>query len=354
MDIASYIQDLLWDYECVIIPGFGGILATYRPAEMVLAEHAVYPPSKSLAFNEYLTNNDGLLITHIHQKEQISYSEASEQVENWVKKTKSLISNNEEIYLPRIGRFQRDVEKKLRFEPDMAVNYLASAYGLRKVIAEPVLRSKSAETIEVMEQHRASYALPKANKKWAMAAVIILFLALGTTVNLIYQGVDVKPLNLNAASVLGFLENFDKPAEASPEPKASVNKELPRISSESRQPIAARPEQPGTSADNTAMESVTANASPETNTITESSSSDVKPETGKRYYIIIGSFKRRDNFYNAAAYLKDKHPGDEIYEDSSLESKRVGFYAGNNYEEALEKLKEARKDQQDYWLLVKR
>jgi hypothetical protein len=320
---------------------------------MVLAEHAVYPPSKSLAFNEYLTNNDGLLITHIHQKEEISYTEASEQVENWVKKTKSLLSSNEEIYLPRIGRFQRDVEKKLRFEPDMAVNYLSSAYGLRKVIAEPILRSKSADTIEIIEPHRASYTLPKANKKWAMAAVIILFLALGTTVNLIYQGVDVKPLNLNAASVLGFLENFNKPVEATPEPKPSVNRELPRINSESRQPVAMHFEQPAASTD-TAMESVTASAAPETNTVIEASAPDVRPTTGKKYYIIIGSFKRRDNFYNAAAYLKDKHPGDEIYEDSSLENKRVGFYAGDNYELALEKLKEARKDQQDYWLLVKR
>jgi len=353
LDIASYIQDLLWDYECVIIPGFGGVLATYRPAEMILAEHAVYPPSKSLAFNEYLTNNDGLLITYIHQKEQISYAEASEQVENWVKKTKSLINNNEEIYLPRIGRFQRDVEKKLRFEPDMSVNYLASAYGLRKVIAEPILRNKSAETIEVMEPHRASYTLPKANKKWAMAAVIILFLALGTTLNLIYQGVDVKPLNLNAASVLGFLENFDKPVEAIPEPKPSINKELPSITAETKQSIAVHFEQPSASTD-TAMEYMTASASPETNTLSKTTAPDVRPSSGKKYYIIIGSFKRRDNFYNAAAYLKDKHPGDEIYEDSSLESKRVGFYAGDNYEVALEKLKEARKDQQDYWLLVKR
>jgi hypothetical protein len=88
--------------------------------------------------------------------------------------------------------------------------------------------------------------------------------------------------------------------------------------------------------------------------LSKTTAPDVRPSSGKKYYIIIGSFKRRDNFYNAAAYLKDKHPGDEIYEDSSLESKRVGFYAGDNYEVALEKLKEARKDQQDYWLLVKR
>jgi cell division septation protein DedD len=352
LDISGYIQDLLWEYECVIIPGFGGILATYRPAEMILAEHTLYPPSKALAFNEYLTNTDGLLVTYICQKDQISYSEATEQIEAWVRKTKDLLAGNEEIYLPKIGRFHRDVEKKLRFEPDMTVNYLPSAYGLRKVIAEPILRSKS-DTIEIMESHR-SYDLPRANKKWALAAMIVLLLALGAIINLMYQGVEVKPLNLNAANVLGFLENFDKTKEINPELKASVNKEMPSLSTAS-EPIAHAESTANikdlstpASADNTSV----SNSTPVV--IEESKTENITTPTGKKYYVIIGAYKRRANFQNALAYLKDRHPNDEIYEDTSLEKKRVGFYAGDNYQQALDKLNEARKDQQDYWLLVKR
>lgn len=351
LDIAGYIQDLLWEYECVIIPGFGGILASYRPAEMVLAEHALYPPSKSLAFNEYLTNNDGLLINYIQQKDQVSYTEASEQLDAWVRKTKSLLSDNEEIYLPLIGRFHRDIEKKLRFEPDTSVNYLPSSYGLRKVIAEPVLRNKSADTIEVLESHRASYVLPRANKKWAMAAIIILFLALGTVLNLMYQGVDVKPLNLNAANVLGFLEHFQKPAEIHAEPKASLNKEVPALNNQI-QSVNPPSESASTSssADNT-LPNTNSTSITEPKVVEEKQTSS--SSAGIKYYIIIGAFKKRANFDNAAAYLKDKHPTEELYEDTSLEKRRIGFYAGDNYQQACEKLKEARKDQQDYWLLVK-
>ncbi len=347
MDIAGYIQDLLWEYECVIIPGLGGIIGTYRPAEMVLAEHVLYPPSKSLAFNEYLTNNDALLINYIQQKEQISYSDAAEQVETWVRKTQNLLNNNEEIYLPRIGRFHKDVEKKLRFEPDTTVNYLASSYGLRKVVAEPVLRSKS-NTVEIKEAHRASYDLPKVNRKWAMAAVIIMFLALGTVINLMYQGVDVKPLNLNAANVLGFLENFDKHAEIKPEPKASITKTIPQLNDLSKVPVATHIEEPVSEPVATTTNEI------KPITVVEEPATEVRSTAGKKYYVIIGAFKRRDNFKNAETYLKDKHPGETIYEDTSLEKKRIGFYAGDNYSEACEKLKEARKDQQDYWLLVKK
>jgi cell division septation protein DedD len=344
----------LWEYECIIIPGFGGMLATYRPAEMVLAEHIIYPPSKSVAFNEYLTASDGLLINYICQKEQTSYAEASEQVDNWVRKTKSLLVNNEEIYLPKIGCFHRDVEKKLRFEPDMTANYLSSAYGLRAIIAEPILRSKSADTIEIMEQHRASYALPRSNNKWAMAAVIILLLALGSVIEMMYQGVDIKPLNLNAASVLGFLEQFDKPVEIVPGPKASINKVLPEFTSISKDPVAVNVG-PTATVDTTTEPLSTSHTATATTVIEETANAiDTKPRAGKKYYVIIGSFKRRANFQNAVSYLHDRHPNEEILEDTSLDKKRVGFYAGDTYEEALAKLKEARKDQQDYWLLVKR
>ena len=344
MDIASYIQELLWDYECVIIPGFGGILATYRPAEMVLAEHIIYPPSKSLSFNEYLTNSDGLLVNHICQKEQVSYTEATEQVEAWVRKTQNLLNANEEIYLPKIGRFHRDIEKKLRFEPDMSANYLASAYGLRKVVAEPILRSKSEETIEVMELHRASYALPRPNRKWAMAAVVILFLTLGSILNLMYQGVDVKPLNLNAASVLGFLESFNKHIEASPDLKPSVNKDIPAPTTSPKVAPVVQP----ISTNDTAMESIDAASAPVTpQPIT-------KPSTGRKYYVIIGVFREQANVDNAMAYLHDKHPGEEIYEDSFSNTKRIGFYVGDDYLQACAKLHDAKKDQQDDWLLVKK
>ena len=352
MDIASYIQDLLWEYECVIIPGFGGIMATYRPAEMILAEHVIYPPSKSLAFNEYLTSNDGLLVNYLYQRSQISYSEASEQVNAWVRKTKGLLDNNEEIYLPKIGRFHKDVEKNLRFEPDTAVNYLPSAYGLRKVIAEPILRSKSADTIEVMETHRASYTLPRANKKWAMAAAIVLFLTLGTVSSLLYRGVDIKPLNINAASILSLLENFDKHKEPNMGPKATINTDVPHLNMESREPM-AHIDQPA-NVIRVPVEVTKPSAPKEPSIAKPAPKAEAISTGGMKYYIIVGAFRDQTNIDHAIADLKQKHPGEEIYEESSSRIKRVGIYVGDDYQSAIEKLKETRKDQPQSWLLKKK
>ena len=347
MDISSYIQDLLWEYECVIIPGFGGILASYRPAEMVLAEHALYPPSKNLAFNEYLTNNDGLLIQYICQKDGWGYSQASEEVESWVKKTKQLLANNEEIYLPKIGRFCRDVERNLQFTSDPHTNYLYSSFGLRKVIAAPVLRDKSESTIEVMEVHRPSYTLPRANKTWALAAMVLLFLAIGSIISLMYQGVNIKPLDLNTASVLGFLEKVDSHADATPEPKVSINKEIPALVANNDNPI-----QPVVIKSVTTIDSTTDHTAPPAKVTMETTNTGVVSPTGRKYYVIIGAYHEPKNLHRAETYLGEHYPTVAQFEDTTPSWVRIGFYAGDSYREAFQKLQEARKDDQAYWLLV--
>jgi hypothetical protein len=355
MDISSYIQDLLWDYECVIIPGFGGILATYRSAEIVHAEHTIYPPSKTLAFNEYLTTNDGLLANHIARKAQISYTDATDRIQQWVKQTTQLLKSNEEIYLPGIGRFHRDVERNLQFVAEANVNYLASAYGLRKVVAAPLLRDKSTDTIHTIEQHRASYALPKPANRMAMAAAVILFLAIATVLNLLYQGVNFKPLNLNTSSVLGFIERIDHEPEVMAEPKVSPQRDaLPLIKSEANQ------------APETDATTETASASVSDNSITENTTQEPSPTMvnevpqgrssvkGRKYYVMIGAYQKSENLANAQARLQERFPNAERYEDTSHDAlMRIGFYAANNYREAFAKLQEARKDDSTYWLLVR-
>ena len=361
MDISSYIQDLLWDYECVIIPGFGGIMGTYRPADMILAEHTISPPSKLLAFNEYLNNNDGLLVNYISRNSNLSYTEASQQVEAWVKKTKELLNDNEEIYLPKIGRFHRDVEKNLRFVPESSVNYLASSFGLRKVIAEPVLREKSSETIHVLDHHRASYDLPRANNRWAMAAVIVLFLAIGAIANLMYQGVNIQPLNLNAASVLGFMEHFDKQPEIKPEPKASINREVPQFVAQPKAvdaiPAEAKviePVEMPAKVDANPENKISATNNPISEPkVMPAPAASVESNEGKKYYIIVGSFKTAERAEAMKQKMLSQYTGSESIDDSAHILTRIGIYAGQTRAEASAKLSQVRKVEKDAWLLVK-
>ena len=59
--IDNYICELLYDHDCVIIPGLGGFIANFEPARIIRKQHTIMPPSKKIAFNGKLKNNDGLL-----------------------------------------------------------------------------------------------------------------------------------------------------------------------------------------------------------------------------------------------------------------------------------------------------
>lgn len=49
--IEKYISELLYQYDCVIIPGFGGFIGNYSPALIDPIYHTFHPPYKSLLFN---------------------------------------------------------------------------------------------------------------------------------------------------------------------------------------------------------------------------------------------------------------------------------------------------------------
>jgi len=53
MTIATYISDLLYRYECVILPGFGAFLSQKVSAEFNEKEQNFYPPKKQISFNSH-------------------------------------------------------------------------------------------------------------------------------------------------------------------------------------------------------------------------------------------------------------------------------------------------------------
>ena len=73
MIIAKYISDLLYRYDCVIVPDFGGFVANRIGAKVNNFTHTFSPPSKQLTFNSLLKHNDGLLANYIASSENISF-----------------------------------------------------------------------------------------------------------------------------------------------------------------------------------------------------------------------------------------------------------------------------------------
>ena len=150
MKLATYISDLLYRYECVIVPEFGGFITNVTSAKMNIFTHAFSPPSKQITFNSHLKNNDGLLANYIASVEKITFSEAvsliKKEVETW-----NLTLKNEVVEISKIGSLSINKEGKILFEPSISENYLTSSFGLTTFSSPAIKREEYLEKVKDLQ-----------------------------------------------------------------------------------------------------------------------------------------------------------------------------------------------------------
>ena len=145
MQLATYINDLLYRYECVIIPGFGAFISQYRSARIDDASHTFYPPGKTVMFNRQLQTNDGLLANYVASVEDCSYELALQQIRNFVGKISLELAEGKTISLSKIGEFTLNNERSVQFIPSEKENFSAASFGFTKFIASETIRETVSE-----------------------------------------------------------------------------------------------------------------------------------------------------------------------------------------------------------------
>lgn len=150
MQIDSIIGELLLRNNCVVVPKFGGFIATQTSATIDYVSGKMMPPKKSILFNKQLTNNDGLLLSTYASKYDCSYEEASELVENQVKEWFESLNQGIRITIDKVGFVYLDNEKNIRFEQDRFFNLLLQSFGMTQVQFVPeeqVVKEELKETL---------------------------------------------------------------------------------------------------------------------------------------------------------------------------------------------------------------
>ncbi|WP_378186000.1 SPOR domain-containing protein [Aquimarina sp. W85] len=143
MNISKYISELLYRYECVIIPGFGAFLTRRESAKINSTTNTFVPPKKTISFNSQLQNNDGLFANYIASAEKISYTEALSVIQHFVASLNSELNQGKRVSLLSIGHLFRSVENTLQFEPTAEQNYLTEAFGLPSFVSSQIDRDIS-------------------------------------------------------------------------------------------------------------------------------------------------------------------------------------------------------------------
>lgn len=151
MQLTTYITDLLYRYECVIIPGFGAFLTRSKSAYIDDSSNTFHPPSKIVSFNKQLQANDGLFANYVASVERCSYETAMQQIRKFTAQISRELSEGKTIIFKNIGEFSLNVEKSIQFEPSAQQNFNASAFGLSSFTSPKISRKVYKENVEALE-----------------------------------------------------------------------------------------------------------------------------------------------------------------------------------------------------------
>jgi len=308
MTLANYISDLLYRYECVIVPNFGGFVTNEISAKVNHFTHTFYAPSKQVTFNTHLQNNDGLLANYVATAKSISYSKAVEFINEEVSKW-NLQINSTELELENIGAFHLNNEQKIIFEPNNTINYLTSSFGFNSFVSPAVKRIAYKEKVTQLETITPILSSEENKRKtplfikYAAAAAIIF--ALGTVGWKEYQKFEYN--NLVAKSEQQ-QQQVDKTIQ---EATFVISNPLPTI---------------------------TLNVAKET----------------YNYHIVAGAFREPANAKKKLQQLLEKGFNAQILGVNKWNLTPVAYESFNSRNEAINKLNTIKKtDSQDAWLLVK-
>jgi nucleoid DNA-binding protein len=141
MKFNNHIFPLLKEYDCVVIPNFGSFVCRNISAKFSESRSKLLPPNKEIVFNKNLKKNDGVLVKNISELKNISYSDAEEKINSWVKKINKKINKGKSISFENIGSL-RKIDKNFIFEPNHNSIFLKSSYGLSAVDTVKINKTK--------------------------------------------------------------------------------------------------------------------------------------------------------------------------------------------------------------------
>ncbi len=150
MEIKSYINDLLYQYECVTIPEFGSFLTRKIPAKISF-NGTFTPPKKEVSFNSLLKTNDGILAKHIAQKTNSNYESILKLINKktikWIEKLEV-----ESLNFPGIGEMKLNNHGKIEFLPSNEINFYKNSFGLYSFKKNPLVNiSYNKKHDQIME-----------------------------------------------------------------------------------------------------------------------------------------------------------------------------------------------------------
>jgi cell division septation protein DedD len=136
--VADYLNKLLYQYDCVVVPELGAFLTHYHPATFAERQGQYLPPRKRVAFNEALRLDDGILTNYMVLHEAINREEALSRISQFVVDLKTELNRTGSFSVIGIGMLTLNEEQRLQFDPALRHNFMGDSFGMPALEVQPV------------------------------------------------------------------------------------------------------------------------------------------------------------------------------------------------------------------------
>ena len=168
-NFAQYIESLLIQHECVIVPGLGGFV-TYRDKASI-RNNRLYAPAQRVRFNHLLTYHDGLLAEAYMQNRHIGYTAALEAIKADVEQITTALNSGNTFILGRIGALSLSADNTIILKNEDC-KFLPENIGLPIVnLKQLATESNNDNTITLSIPHASSNIVRYA----AMLIIVFIF-----------------------------------------------------------------------------------------------------------------------------------------------------------------------------------
>ncbi|MGA8855101.1 MAG: SPOR domain-containing protein [Christiangramia sp.] len=306
MNISSHIQDLLYRYECVVLPGFGAFLSQKQSAYIDDSSNEFYPPSKVVSFNRQLIKNDGLLANYIAEVESVKYNSANNMIQEFVYDLENSLQNEAKAELANIGRFYLDNEDKLQFEPFTEINFLTQSFGLNSYKALPVNREVYKKQVEEIEEKTPLLFTPERRRSSILKYAAIGLIALGVSS---FAGLNIYSSQVSKHNIAEQQEAESQLQQQIQQATFVIDNPLPAVTFE------------------------------------------VEKQSGN-YHIVAGAFRVEENAHKKVDELREDGFKARYIGANKYGLHQVVYSSHQNRRDAINKLYEVKKSNDAAWLLV--
>jgi hypothetical protein len=284
--VSEHIKLLLFEHECVIVPGLGGFIKN-RPASSYNRDtHEFRPLTQLPFFNRQLRNNDGLLASSLAEKEHLSYSQALKEIESFVNFVTSELKSHRVMQLKGLGRLSMNENDQLAFLPDDLANLCVDSFGL------PVIQPQPVRKVHAGTEMRKSIRPERKKGRKFVPALVCLLIAVAGCWTFFYNDNEL-PKQLGILNPFGIDSSGDESAEEKREGKEEKPEIAPVVQENTKQePIESE---------------VAVVEEPEEILRPEATYGQEKEQASDSvFYIVLGVFSKEKNAVSFEYRLKEK------------------------------------------------